>query len=147
MTVKTSVEVLVEVVVELLHVPVKILVKAPEMSEVFVKVAVKVSEEVSVKVFVAAVKISRIEPESRKCMPKSPWKCLLKSLLNSLNTCQNSQHQLLVLVFLKEYISKDDRDFLELIDLMSDIKEKLDLDKIPYFTTLQKFVSNTIKGI
>lgn len=52
-----------------------------------------------------------------------------------------TQHQLLVLVLLKEYISTDYRDFVELIDLMSDIKEKLDLDKIPHFTTLQKFVS------
>lgn len=52
-----------------------------------------------------------------------------------------TQHQLLVLVSLKEYISTDYRDFVELIDLMSDIKEKLDLDKIPHFTTLQKFVS------
>ena len=48
-----------------------------------------------------------------------------------------TQHQLLVLVLLKEYISTDYRDFVELIDLMSDIKEKLDLDKIPHFTTLQ----------
>ncbi len=52
-----------------------------------------------------------------------------------------TQHQLFVLVLLKEYISTDYRDFIELIDLMSEIKEKLDLDQIPHFTTLQKFVS------
>jgi len=52
-----------------------------------------------------------------------------------------TQHQLLVLVLLKEYISTDYRDFVELIDLMNDVKEKLDLDKIPHYTTLQKFVS------
>ena len=52
-----------------------------------------------------------------------------------------TQHQLLVLVLLKGYISTDYRDFVELIELMNDIKEKLDLDKIPHFTTLQKFVS------
>jgi len=52
-----------------------------------------------------------------------------------------TQHQLLVLVLLKEYISTDYRDFVELIDLMSNIKEKLNLDKIPHYTTLQKFVS------
>ncbi|KAF5040026.1 IS5 family transposase ISMev1 [anaerobic digester metagenome] len=52
-----------------------------------------------------------------------------------------TQHQLLVLVLLKEYISTDYRDFVELIDLMSNIKEKLDLDKGPHYTTLQKFVS------
>ena len=52
-----------------------------------------------------------------------------------------TQHQLLVLVLLKEYISTDYRDFVELVDLMSNIKEKLDLDKVPHYTTLQKFVS------
>jgi transposase len=52
-----------------------------------------------------------------------------------------TQHQLLVLVLLKEYISTDYRDFVELIDLMNNIKEKLDLDKIPHYTTLQKFIS------
>ena len=52
-----------------------------------------------------------------------------------------TQHQLLALVLLKEYISTDYRDFVELIELMRDIKEKLDLDKIPHYTTLQKFVS------
>jgi len=41
-----------------------------------------------------------------------------------------TQHQLLVLVLLKEYISTDYRDFVELVDLMSNIKEKLDLEKI-----------------
>jgi len=52
-----------------------------------------------------------------------------------------TQHQLLVLVLLKEYISTDYRDFVELIDLMSDVKEKLDLNEIPHYTTLQKFMS------
>jgi hypothetical protein len=52
-----------------------------------------------------------------------------------------TQHQLLVLVLLKEYISTDYRDFVELVDLMNSIKEKLDLDKVPHYTTLQKFVS------
>jgi hypothetical protein len=52
-----------------------------------------------------------------------------------------TQHQLLVLVLLKEYINTDYRDFVELIELMNGIKEKLDLDKVPHFTTLQKFVS------
>ena len=52
-----------------------------------------------------------------------------------------TQHQLLVLVLLKEYISTDYRDFVELVELMNDIKERLSLDKVPHFTTLQKFVS------
>jgi hypothetical protein len=42
---------------------------------------------------------------------------------------------------LKKYINADYRGFVELVDLMNDIKEKLDLDKIPHFTTLQKFVT------
>ncbi len=52
-----------------------------------------------------------------------------------------TQHQPLVLVLLKEYISTDYRDFVELIDLMNNIKEKIDLDKVPHYTTIQKFVS------
>ena len=52
-----------------------------------------------------------------------------------------TQHQLLVLILLKEYISTDYRDFVEFIDLMSGIKEELDLGKIPHYITLQKFVS------
>jgi len=52
-----------------------------------------------------------------------------------------TQHQLLVLVLLKEYISTDYRDFVELIELINEIKMKLDLAMIPHFTTLKKFVS------
>ena len=33
------------------------------------------------------------------------------------------------------------RDLIERIDLLSDIKGKIDLNKTPHFTTLQKFVS------
>ncbi len=54
-----------------------------------------------------------------------------------------TQHQILVL--LKEYISTDYRDFVELIDLMDCIK-KLDLDKISHFTTLRKFVSRILSS-
>jgi len=35
-----------------------------------------------------------------------------------------TQHQLFVLVLLKEYIGTDYRDFAELIELMNDIKRK-----------------------
>ena len=48
-----------------------------------------------------------------------------------------TQHQLLVLVLLKGYINTDYRNFVEIVDLMSNIKEKLDLDKVPHYTTLQ----------
>ena len=52
-----------------------------------------------------------------------------------------TQHQPLVLALLIEYISTDYRNFIELVDLMSNIKEKIDLDKVPHYTTLQKLVS------
>ena len=69
----------------------------------------------------------------------------MQSLRLNLYSCKYSkhvytQHKLLVLVLLKEYLSTDYRDFVELIDLMNDIKGKIDIDKIPHFTTLQKFV-------
>jgi hypothetical protein len=71
---------------------------------------------------------------------------IVQSSRLSLFSCKYSkhiytQHQLLVLVLLKEYISTDYRDFVELVDLMNEIKVKLGLDKIPHFTTLQKFGS------
>ncbi|AAM31128.1 hypothetical protein MM_1432 [Methanosarcina mazei Go1] len=44
--------------------------------------------------------------------------------------CVYTQHQLLVLVLLKEYITTDYRDFVELIDLMSNIKENLILIRV-----------------
>jgi hypothetical protein len=50
-----------------------------------------------------------------------------------------TQHEFLVLVLLKVCISTDYCDFVELIDIMNDIK-KLDLNKTPHFTTFQKFV-------
>jgi len=71
---------------------------------------------------------------------------IVQSCRLNLYSCKYSkrvytQHQLLALVLLKEYISTDYRDFVELIYLLNNIKEKLGLDKIPHFTTLQKFVT------
>jgi len=48
-------------------------------------------------------------------------------------------HQLLILILLKEYLSEDYRNTVELTDLMSEIKLKIDLDSVPHFTTLHKF--------
>jgi len=48
-----------------------------------------------------------------------------------------TQHQLFVLVLLKEYIITEYRDFIELIDLRNNINEKLDLNKIPHSTTFK----------
>ena len=50
-----------------------------------------------------------------------------------------NQHQLLILILLKEYLSEDYRDTVDLVDLMNEIKKKINLDSIPHFTTLHKF--------
>jgi len=50
-----------------------------------------------------------------------------------------TQHQLLILLLLKEYLSEDYRDTTELIEIMDSLREKIDLDEIPHFTTIHKF--------
>ena len=50
-----------------------------------------------------------------------------------------NQHQLLVLLLLKEYLSEDYRDTIELTEIMDVLQEKIHLDKGPYFTTIHKF--------
>ena len=50
-----------------------------------------------------------------------------------------TQHQLLILILLKEYLSEDYRDTVELVDLMNEIKQRINLDSLPHFTTLHKF--------
>lgn len=51
-----------------------------------------------------------------------------------------TQHQLVVLLLLKEYLGEDYRDMTELLELMPPIQEHLDLQQVPHFTTLQKFM-------
>ena len=50
-----------------------------------------------------------------------------------------TQHQLLILLLLKEYLSEDYRDTVELIEIMDPLREKLHIDEVPHFTTIQKF--------
>lgn len=50
-----------------------------------------------------------------------------------------TQHQLLVLLLLKEYLAEDYRDTIELTEIMDSIREKIQLQEVPHFTTLQKF--------
>ena len=50
-----------------------------------------------------------------------------------------TQHQLLILILLKEYLSENYRNTVELTELMDEIKLKIDLDSVPHFTTLHKF--------
>ncbi len=50
-----------------------------------------------------------------------------------------NQHQLLTLLLLKEYLAEDYRDTVELIEIMDSIRQKIELEEIPHFTTIQKF--------
>ena len=50
-----------------------------------------------------------------------------------------TQHQLLTLLLLKEYLATDYRDTVELIETRDVLMEKINLDEIPHFTTIQKF--------
>jgi len=52
-----------------------------------------------------------------------------------------SQHQLLALIILKEEIGMDCRDFTELVQILSPIRETIKLKVVPHFTTLQKFLT------
>jgi transposase len=50
-----------------------------------------------------------------------------------------TQHQLLILLLLKEYLSEDYRDTVELTEIMDSLREKIRLEEVPHFTTIQKF--------
>jgi transposase len=50
-----------------------------------------------------------------------------------------TQHQLLILLLLKEYLSEDYRDTIDLTEIMDPIREKIHLKEIPHFTTIHKF--------
>ena len=50
-----------------------------------------------------------------------------------------TQHQLLILLLLKEYLAEDYRDTVELTEIMDSIREKINLDAVPHFTTIHKF--------
>jgi hypothetical protein len=50
-----------------------------------------------------------------------------------------TQHPLLVLLLLKEYLSEDYRDTIELTGIMDSLREKINLDEVPHITTIHKF--------
>jgi hypothetical protein len=50
-----------------------------------------------------------------------------------------TQYQLLVLLLLKEYLSEDYRDTVELPETIEVLMEIINLDDIHYFTAIQKF--------
>ncbi len=51
-----------------------------------------------------------------------------------------TQHQLLVLLLLKEQLGQDYRGFTDLVEVMDSIRHLLHLETIPHFTTLHKFL-------
>jgi hypothetical protein len=50
-----------------------------------------------------------------------------------------TQHQLLSLLLMKEYLSTDYRSTIELTEIMDSLREKIHLDEVPHFTTIHKF--------
>lgn len=50
-----------------------------------------------------------------------------------------TQHQLLTHLLLKEYLSEDYRDAVELAEIMDSIRTKIHLDNVPHLTTIHKF--------
>jgi hypothetical protein len=50
-----------------------------------------------------------------------------------------TQHQLLIILLLKEYLSEDYRVTVELTEIMDSLRDKIHLEEVPHFTTIQKF--------
>jgi len=50
-----------------------------------------------------------------------------------------TRHQLLILLLFKEYLSEDYCDKVELTEIMNTLREKIQLEEVPNFTTLHKF--------
>jgi hypothetical protein len=50
-----------------------------------------------------------------------------------------NQHQLLLLILFKEYTGEDYRDTVEHLELMEELKARIQLNEVPHFTTLQQF--------
>jgi transposase len=57
-----------------------------------------------------------------------------------------TQHQLLTLVLLKEYLDVDYRSTVELVEVMDKVQQKIGLKQIPHYTTLHKF-TRRIKSV
>ena len=48
-------------------------------------------------------------------------------------------HQLLILLLLKEYLSEDYRDTVELTEILDSLREKIRPEEVPHFTAIHKF--------
>lgn len=57
-----------------------------------------------------------------------------------------TQHQLLTLVLLKEYLDVDYRSTVELVEVMYKVQQKIGLKQVPHYTTLHKFIQR-IKSV
>ena len=58
-----------------------------------------------------------------------------------------TQHQLLLLLLLKEYLSEDYRDTVELTEVMDTLREKLQLDAVPISPRSRSSVSGSILDV
>jgi len=54
-----------------------------------------------------------------------------------------SHHQLIAILLLKEYFQEDYRDIVDLLECSEIFKEILELDQVPHFTTLHKFLQRS----
>jgi len=52
-----------------------------------------------------------------------------------------TQHQLMTLILLKEYLNVDYRSIVELVELMESLKLRIGLKEVPHYTTLHKFIT------
>jgi len=52
-----------------------------------------------------------------------------------------TQHQLLTLVLLNEYLNEDYMDIVELVEVTDKVKSRIGLKQVPHFTTLHKFTT------
>lgn len=52
-----------------------------------------------------------------------------------------TQHQLLVLLVLQQYLGSSYREFVVTVETMTAVLDELDIDEVPHFTTLHKFVA------
>lgn len=58
-----------------------------------------------------------------------------------------TQHQLMAILLFREALGTDYRDVVELINLMGGIKDILQLDQVPHYSTIHKFMARTSSGV
>ena len=57
-----------------------------------------------------------------------------------------TQHQLMALVLLKEYLKTDYRSIVKLVQLMNPVKSRIGLKQVPHYTTIHNFIKR-IKSV